>query len=195
MASALLRVELATGFAKKPISPLTITTHFAMTQMHQLPAQAQPVAKKFISALALPGEFAIVHQIPGAPPLQRRKSKKYKEPPKSLELRALQWCEYMQHSSVMAKLLEQNSFAIVGGIFTFFSCFLAWLFPIECFQNALIGLGFFWFGLNGAHGEEITFTPAFYVLVAVCALGNFFLWEEDPRKAKQRAEQESNKKK
>lgn len=200
LVSALLRVDLATAFGtgsgvnRVRVSALSVTTHFGMVNIPRLPAQAQHVAVKLLTALAVPGEVAMDYGL--LPPRKTKPSKK--KGPETLERRAMNWCNGQKNSRAMSKFVEENTFALAGGLVAFFSSLFAFFLPYEGFGNTLLGLGLFWIGANGAHGEDVQFSAAFYVLVAVLAVALYVLAEESPERAearKQRAEAAKKKKK
>ncbi|GBG26535.1 Hypothetical Protein FCC1311_027562 [Hondaea fermentalgiana] len=195
-ASALLRTDLAvaygkgSGFPKTPISPLGITGSFAMANLERLPPKAQAVTKRLLTAMAIPGEFAIEQGVLPAP--KRKKSSKRPEP-KTLEGKALEWLKRLKASTGMKELLKENTFAVAGALVILASSLLALFWPYECMQNFLLGIGFFWLGVNGALGDDATFTPAFYVTIVILVLSLYFLAEEDPRRAEKEAEAAAKK--
>jgi hypothetical protein len=187
VAFALLRVELVTGFGKGSgerkvhVSPLAVSAHFGMQHTHRLPAgRTQLVYEKFITALALPGEWAQLNGV--MPDLQAKKSKG-KASQQSVEARARDWVVAQMKNKSMAKFVEDNTFLVAGALILLFSMLLAPLFPYEALQNVAIGLGCFWFGANGAHGSDARFTYEFFGLAITVALALFLLAE--PGKPKQ----------
>jgi hypothetical protein len=181
VAFALLRVELVTGFGKGSgerkvhVSPLAVSTHFAMQHTKRLPpGAAQMVYEKFITALALPGEWAQLNGL--MPDLQAKKSKS-KASQQGVEARAREWVLAQMKNKSMAKFVEENTFLVAGALILLFSMLLAPLFPYEALQNVALGLGCFWFGANGAHGSDARFTYEFFGLAITVALALFLLAE------------------
>mmetsp|Transcript_17435 Transcript_17435/g.29798 ORF Transcript_17435/g.29798 Transcript_17435/m.29798 type:complete len:247 (+) Transcript_17435:89-829(+) len=197
--TALLRVELAVGFGKGTgvnrihISPLSVTMHFCMQNIHRLPPQIQPYGQKVLTALAVPGELAIEHGIIAAPKVKKSKKKKAPKPNPSLEGRAIQYCKDMKNDKAYKKLLDENTFAIAGGIMTLVFMIATFFMPYEGFQNTLLGLGCFWFGANGAHGSNVEFTIPFYVICGVLVLALFFLAEPSKKDEKKKKKKEKKK--
>jgi hypothetical protein len=195
-AFALLRVELVTGFGKGSgerkvhVSPLALSTHFAMQQTPRLPAGiTQVVYEKFILGLALPGEWAQLNGV--LPDLQAKKSKG-KASQQSVEARAREWVMAQKKNKSMAKFVEDNTFVVAGALILLFSMLLAPLFPYEALQNVAIGLGCFWFGANGAHGSDARFTYEFFGLAVTVVLALFLLAEPGkPKESKAKEAKEA----
>jgi len=186
------------GFKVRPtskevkVTPLGITAHFTKKHLHRIPyPKVRNFADKFLIALALPGEMVIQYGNPfdmfEAAPIKNSK----KKVPAGIEAKAKAWVEKMAKEKSLAKFLDENTFAEVGAIVTFFSMIMSFFVPIEGFQNTLLGMVIFWVGANGVHGDNVRFEPQFWAIILICGLSMYFLVE--PKSEEELKKKESKK--